>query len=128
VKDSFYKEQECVFNQFPEYHMKILLGDFNEKVGREDISDSKTGNERLHEISNNNGVTEVNFTSSKNLIHKSVMFVHCNIHKYTWTSPDWKMNNQIDYVMKDKRWHSSTRDIDHNLVVVIVGERISVSK
>jgi hypothetical protein len=32
VKDSFYEELECVFDKFPKYHMKILLGDFNAKV------------------------------------------------------------------------------------------------
>jgi hypothetical protein len=37
TKDSFYEELEGVFDQFPKYHMKILLGDFNAKVGREDI-------------------------------------------------------------------------------------------
>jgi hypothetical protein len=26
-----------VFDKFPKYHMKILLGDFNAKVGGEDI-------------------------------------------------------------------------------------------
>jgi hypothetical protein len=36
-KDSFYEEQARVFDQFPRYDMKILLGDFNAKVGREDI-------------------------------------------------------------------------------------------
>jgi hypothetical protein len=36
-KDSFYEELEQVFDQFPRYHMKILLGDFNGKVGRGDI-------------------------------------------------------------------------------------------
>jgi hypothetical protein len=37
VKDSFYKEIGRVFNQFPRYDTKILLGDFNAKVGRENI-------------------------------------------------------------------------------------------
>jgi hypothetical protein len=37
TKDSFYEELECVFNKFPKYHMKMLLGDFNAKVGREHI-------------------------------------------------------------------------------------------
>jgi hypothetical protein len=37
VKDSFYEELEPVVDQFHKYHMKILLGYFNEKVGREDI-------------------------------------------------------------------------------------------
>jgi hypothetical protein len=37
MKDSFYGELERVFNKFPTCHMKILLGDFNAKVGRADI-------------------------------------------------------------------------------------------
>jgi hypothetical protein len=37
IKDSFYEELRHVFDQFPRYDMKILLGDFNAKVGREDI-------------------------------------------------------------------------------------------
>jgi hypothetical protein len=37
VKDSFYEELERVFDKFAKYHMKILLGDFNAKVRREDI-------------------------------------------------------------------------------------------
>jgi hypothetical protein len=56
VMDSFYEELESVFDKFPKYHMKILLGDFNAKVGREDIFKLTIGNERLHEISNDNGV------------------------------------------------------------------------
>ena len=30
-----YEELEQVFDHFPKYHMKILLRDFNAKVGRE---------------------------------------------------------------------------------------------
>jgi exonuclease III len=37
VKGSFYEELERVFDKFPKYHMEILLGGFNAKVGREDI-------------------------------------------------------------------------------------------
>ena len=33
IKDSFYEEIERLFDQLPMYHMKILLGDFNAKVG-----------------------------------------------------------------------------------------------
>jgi hypothetical protein len=37
VKESFFKELERLFHKFPKYHIKILLGKFNAKVGREDI-------------------------------------------------------------------------------------------
>jgi hypothetical protein len=56
VKDSFYEELEHAFHKFPKYNMKILLGDFNAKVGRDDIFKPTIGNESLHEISNDNGV------------------------------------------------------------------------
>jgi hypothetical protein len=46
--------------------MKILLGDFNAKVGRENIFKPTIGNERLYENSKDNGVRIVNFATSKN--------------------------------------------------------------
>jgi len=44
----FYEELEQVCDGFPKYHMKILLGDFNGKVGRENIFKPTIGNESLH--------------------------------------------------------------------------------
>jgi hypothetical protein len=41
VKDSFYKELERVFDKFPKYHMKIVLGDFSAKIRKEDIFKQK---------------------------------------------------------------------------------------
>jgi exonuclease III len=40
----FYEELEHVFKKLPTRYTKILLGDFNTKVGREDIFKSTTGN------------------------------------------------------------------------------------
>jgi hypothetical protein len=91
VKDSFYKELERVFDKFCKYHMKILIGYFNAKVGKEDIVKPTIGNDSLHEISNDNGVGLVNFATSKNLRVKSTMFPNCNIHKYTWMYQDGKI-------------------------------------
>jgi hypothetical protein len=56
MKNSFYEELERVFDKLPKYHMKILLLDFNAKVGREDIF-KPIGNESLPKISNDNAVT-----------------------------------------------------------------------
>jgi hypothetical protein len=36
VKVSFYEELERIFDKLPIYHMKILLGDFSAKLGKED--------------------------------------------------------------------------------------------
>jgi hypothetical protein len=92
VKDSFYEELERIFDKFPKYHLKILLGDLNAKVGREDTFKPRSGNESL------------------NLIVKSKMFPYRNIHKYTWTSPDRNTHNQIDHILIERRWIGLAQD------------------
>jgi exonuclease III len=82
MKDVFYEELEHVFDKFPRYHMKILLGDFNVKVGREDIFKPTIGSESLHENINDNGVRVVNFATSKNLTTKDAKYY---IVRLTWT-------------------------------------------
>jgi hypothetical protein len=91
--------------------MKILLGDFNAKVGREDIFKPTIGNESLHQDSNDNGVRVVNFATSNNLVVRSMMLPHQNFHKYNWTAPDGKTHNQIDHILIDRRRHSSILDV-----------------
>ena len=63
LKDRFYKELGQVFYHLPKYSMKILLVDFNAKVGRENIFKLKTGNDTLHQDSNNNGAIIVNLAT-----------------------------------------------------------------
>jgi hypothetical protein len=79
MKDSFYEELELVFDQFPKYHMKILLGDINAKVGMEDIFKPIIGNESLHEVTNGNGVRVVNSATLENIIDSSTTFTHNQI-------------------------------------------------
>jgi hypothetical protein len=45
IKGSFYEGLGCVFDQFPMYDMKILLGDCNANVG---IFKPTIGNESSH--------------------------------------------------------------------------------
>jgi hypothetical protein len=101
TEDSFYEELERVFNKFPKYNTKRLLGDSNAKVGGEDIF--RQLGMRVYMI--------MEFATSKNLTVKSTTFPHCNIHKFTWTSPNGKTHNQIDYILIDRGWHSSVLDI-----------------
>ena len=92
----------------------------------------------VQQDSKDNGVRIVNFATSKNLVLKSTMFLHQDIHKYTWTSPDGKTHNQIGHILIDRRWHLSILDVqsfrgadcdtNHYLVVVKVRERLAISK
>jgi hypothetical protein len=134
-KDTFYEELERVFGKFPKYQLKIVLGDLSGKLGKEDIIKSIIGNESLHEIINDNGVRLVNFATSQNFRVKSTMLPHHNIHKYIWRSTGGKTHNPIDYILVDRRSHSSILhfraadcDTGHYLVVAIVRERLAVNK
>jgi len=64
-KDSSSEELEQVFDHFPKYHMKSLLGDLNAKLVREDIFKPTIGNECIYQDSNDNGVRIVNFATTK---------------------------------------------------------------
>jgi hypothetical protein len=84
--------------------MKILLGDFSAKVGREDIFKPKTGDESLHEISNDNGIRVVNFATFKNVIVKSVLFPLGHLLME-------KMYNQTDHILIGRRRYTSILDV-----------------
>jgi hypothetical protein len=138
AKESFHEELGRVFDQFSRYDMKILLGDLNAKVSRENIFKPTIGNNTLNEVSNASKVRVVNFVTSKNLVVISTMFPHRNIHKHTWTSPEGKTRKQIDHALINRRRHSSILDVrffraadcdtGHYFVVAKVRERLAVSK
>jgi hypothetical protein len=117
--------------------MKILLGDFNSKLAKDDILKLTIGNNSLHQDSSDNGVRIVNFTTSKNLV-KSMMFQHQNIRTSTSTSLDGKTHNQAKHILIDRRWHSRVLDVrsfrgadchnDNYLVFAKVREKLVASK
>jgi iron only hydrogenase large subunit-like protein len=66
------------------------------------------------------------------------MFLHRNIHKYTWTSLDRKTHNQIGHILVDRQRHSNVLEVlsfraadcdsDHYPVVAKDRERLAVNK
>jgi hypothetical protein len=77
-----------------------LQGDFNAKVGSEEIFKPTIGNESLHETSNDNGVRVVNFATPKNHTVRCSMFPHCSVYKSSWILPGEKTHSHTDYIFK----------------------------
>ena len=103
-KDSLYEELEQVFYHFPEYRMKIILGDFNAKVGKRIFSKCLLVFKvyiRIVMI-----MLLENFPTSEYLVVNSTMFPHRNIHKCTWASPGGKTHKQIHHISIYTRWES----------------------
>lgn len=125
-------------NEIPNYATKIILGDLNAKIGKEHIFKPTIGNHSLHNTSNDKGIRLINFAISKELVIKSTMYPHKDIHKATWVSPDLRTKNQIDHILINNRRKSSITDIrtfrgadigsDHYLLIAKLKERISVVK
>ncbi|XP_039276011.1 craniofacial development protein 2-like [Nilaparvata lugens] len=115
--------------------MKLILGDFNAKVGQETFMADVAAKFSLHEETSDNGRMLGQFAASCNMIIESTYFKHKRIHLGTWSVPGSDQVNQIDHVLVDKRHASSVIDVrtlrgpncetDHFLVGVKVRERLS---
>lgn len=135
MKEQFYDKLSVIYDECPKADIKIVLGDFNAKIGREACFYQTIGKHSLHETSNDNGIRIIDFAASLNLVVKSTWFEHKNIHKATWISPDGNTRNQIDHILIDGRHFSSILDArtfrgadcdtDHMLVVGRFRARIS---
>ena len=64
VKDFFYEQFDKAYSTIPVYNMKLVLRDFNSKVGKEDIYKGTIGMHSLHNITNDNGLRLISFVSS----------------------------------------------------------------
>jgi len=65
TKYSFYEELELLFEHFPTYHLKMLLGHFNAKLWRKYIFEPTIRNEKLHQNNTDNGVRRVKCATPK---------------------------------------------------------------
>jgi hypothetical protein len=74
---------------------------------------------------------------SEKLVVKGMLFLHRNIQKYTNITSDGKNHNQNDYILIDRRWHSSILDVrifrgadcdtDNYLMLVYVRENLLIT-
>jgi hypothetical protein len=109
-KDCFYNKLNHTHQRIPAHDTKIIVGDFQAKIGKEEVFRPVIGNCSLHETSYENGIRETDFATNNNMMIKSTYFPHINIHKESWQSPD-RTNNQMDHILADGRNESSIIDV-----------------
>jgi len=88
---------------------------------------SNAGSFSLHDRSNDNGTSLVDFAVTRNVVIGSMMFPHTKC-KEAWVSPDGLTVNQIAYTMIDvrhtsdiiyvRRYSGTNRDSDHFMVKI----------
>ena len=127
-KEAFYEKISRVYDNCPRHDIKLILGDMNAKVGREEIFRPTIGKWSLHEETNENGLRLIDFAAEKGMVIKGTFFQRKRIHQATWESPDGFTKNQIDHCLIDGRHFSDVTNVkvcrganvdsDHYLVVV----------
>jgi hypothetical protein len=71
VKDEFYQNLEKAYAAAPSNDIKMVIGDLNAKIGRDETYIGTVGNHSLHHDSNDNGQQLINFAFSKDLVVSS---------------------------------------------------------
>jgi exonuclease III len=110
-KGAFYEVLEKIYDECPRGDIKIVLGDMNAQIGKEDIYIPTIGKHSLHSQSNDNVLRLINFAASRSMEIGSTIFCHKNMHKATWKSPDGETMNQMDHILIDVRHKSNLMDL-----------------
>ncbi|KAI8522202.1 hypothetical protein Bbelb_019560 [Branchiostoma belcheri] len=82
-------------------HYKIIMGDFNAKVGMGDSSSSSTG-PFGYGTRNSRGDTLVNFAERHKMRIMNTHFKKPPNRRWTWISPGGAYKNEIDYILTNK--------------------------
>ena len=100
-KETFYAQLGELYDSCSRRDIKIVIGDMNAQVGRENIYKPVISPHSLHTVTNDNGQGCVNFAASRRLAVQRTCFHQKDIHETTWRSPDQRTTNQIDHVLID---------------------------
>ena len=83
-KDDLYEDLERVYMKAPKHDIKVVIGNFNGKVGKEPGLAPNVGKHSLHKETNNKGWRMIDFAITKNMAISSTLFPHKIIHKERW--------------------------------------------
>lgn len=105
--EKFYEDIDNGMKQLKSQDVKIIMGDFNAKVGHgrnEDI----VGPWGLGEI-NERGERLIDWCRENEFMISNTWYKNHVRRRYTWTSPGDRVRNQIDYILIQKRFRNSIK-------------------
>lgn len=116
IKETFCNNLNTEYESIPRYDLKIVKGDTNAKLGKEEMHRDITGKHSLHERTTEIGMLLVDFARENNMVIKSTQFK--------------SYDNQIDHVLVEKKqerviknvrsYRGLDADTDHYMVGVMV--------
>jgi hypothetical protein len=90
---NFYNMLEERIQLVPKHDMLIVKGDFNAKVGQDNYGMEAVMGKHGMGVRNNNRERLVEICQQYGMVIGGTLFMHKDIHKYTWTSPNGATRN-----------------------------------
>ena len=103
--EQFYEDLQDLLELTPPKYVLFIIGDWNAKVGSQETPGVK-GKFGLG-MRNEAGQKLKEFCQENALVIANTHFQQHKRRLYTWTYPDSKQQNQIDYILCSQRWRSS---------------------
>ena len=123
--ERFYEDLQDLLELAPKKDVFFIIGDWNAKVGSQETP-GVTGKFGLA-VQNEAGRKLIEFFPENTLVIANTLFQQHKRRLYTWTSPDSRHQNQIDYILCSQRWRSPVQSAktrlgadcgsDHDLLV-----------
>ena len=102
---TIYEDLQDLLELTPPKDVLFTIGDWNAKVGSQETP-GVTGKFGLR-MWNEAGQRLIEFCQENALVIANTLFQQHKRRLYTWTSPDGRHRNQIDYILCSQRWRSS---------------------
>ena len=103
--EQFYEDLQDLVELTPKKDVLFIIRDWDAKVGSQETP-GVTGKFGLG-VQNEAGQRLIEFCQENALVIANTLFQQHKRRLYTWTSPDGKYRNQIDYILCSQRWRSS---------------------
>lgn len=110
VVEDFYQDLQKIVNESPKKDIKIILLDWNAKIGKDSYNDwIKEQGTNCNEHTNERGLRLLEFVSYNNMVVANTLGKHKTKHITTWNHPNNVNQSQIDYILVQKRSRSSIK-------------------
>ena len=100
-----YEHLQDLLELTPQKDVLFIIGDWNAKVGSQETP-GVTCKFGLG-IQNEAGQRLIEFCQENTLVIANTLFQQHKRKLYTWTKPDGRHQNQVDYILCSQRWRSS---------------------
>jgi len=95
--EQFYEDLQDLRELTPKKDVLFIIGDWNAKVGSQETP-GVAGKFGLG-VQNKSGKRLIGFCQENTLVIANTLFQQHKKRLYTWTSPDGRHQNQIDYIL-----------------------------